>query len=421
MNKGKTLYTKAKNIIPGVSQLISKRPDALLSDVWPFYFSKAKGCEIWDLDGTKYMDASHMSVGTCLLGYADDDIDNAVREVIDKGTISTLLAAEDVDLAELLCEIHPWADMVRFARSGGEAMSVAVRIARTKAQKDVALVCGYHGWHDWYLAANLVDENALEGHLRPFLKPLGVPEALKGTVYPFRYNDTKGFLNLVEKHRNDIGLVVMEPIRNIYPEKGFLETVREVTKDLKIVLVFDEITAGWRLTEGGAHLLFNVHPDMAVFGKAISNGYPMAAIVGRRDVMEAAERTFISSTYWTERIGPAAALATLRKLREKDVPRYITGIGGEVQEAWKKLAENNKLEIDITGIAPLSRYSFKYDSAAELNRQFTRLMLRRGIISSQVFYASYAHSEHHLGRYFDMVDSTFAEIAEGLSGGNSRT
>lgn len=322
-------------------------------------------------------------------------------------------------LADLLCELHPWAKMVRYARTGGEAMAVAARIARANSEKDLILFCGYHGWQDWYLSANLADDKALDGHLLPGLEPKGVPRSLKGTMIPFNYNDTDTFLALIKKHKSNIAAVVMEPIRNHYPEKGFLETIRQTTEDLGIVLVFDEVTAGWRLNLGGAHLCFSVNPDIAVFAKGMSNGYPMAAIIGRSEVMQAAQCTFISSTYWTERIGPVAALATIKKLKKKNVSKHLVNIGKEIQEGWKKLSEKHNLRITVSGIYPLSHFSFDYDNSLVLKTLFTQLMLERGFLATTAFYASYAHKKTHVMRYLDATDQAFEFISKTIKKGSS--
>jgi len=414
MGLSQDLYKKAKKLIPGGTQLLSKRPEIFLPDLWPAYYEKAKGCRVWDLDGNKYTDMSYMGIGASILGYADKDVDSAVKTAVDKGSMCTLNCPEEVELAELLCKLHPWAEMVRYARTGGEAMAIAVRIARAKTGKDLILFCGYHGWHDWYLSANLADNKALDGHLLPGLKPKGVPRVLKNSAIPFSYNNIKGFLSLVDKYKNKIGTVVMEPVRNYYPEKGFLETIREMTEKLKIVLIFDEITSGWRLNLGGAHLKLGVNPDIAVFGKGISNGYPMAAIIGKSEVMEVAQETFISSTYWTERIGPVAALATIRKLKERDVPSHLINIGKKIQNGWRESAEKNRLKISVSGIYPLGHFSFNYEDPLILKTLFTQLMLERGFLATDSFYASYAHREKNVEKYLEVVDEVFEFIARAI-------
>jgi glutamate-1-semialdehyde 2,1-aminomutase len=296
-------------------------------------------------------------------------------------------------------------------------MAIATRIARAKTEKDLILFCGYHGWHDWYLSANLADDKALDGHLLPGLEPKGVPRVLKGTTIPFKYNDTRGFLSLIDKYKSEISAVVMEPIRNHEPQKEFLETIREKTQKLGIVLIFDEVTSGWRLNAGGAHLDLGVNPDIAVFAKGISNGYPMAAVIGRSEIMEAAQDTFISSTYWTESIGPAAALATIYKLKEENVPEHLANVGEEIQEGWKRLADKHGLSIEVSGIYPLGHFSFEYKNAVVLKTLFTQLMLERGFLATTAFYASYAHKQEHIDKYLAAVDEVFGFISGAIEKG----
>ena len=418
MGKSQELYKTAKTIIPGGTGLLSKRPELFLPDLWPAYYQKAEGCEVWDLDGNKYIDMSYMGIGACVLGYADQDVNDAVKRAIDTGSMTTLNCPEEIDLAQLLCKIHPWADMVRYARTGGEAMAIAVRIARAKTEKDLILFCGYHGWNDWYLSANLADDKALDGHLLPGLEPKGVPRVLKGTAIPFNYNDTEGFLSLIDKYRDAISAVVMEPIRNHYPKDGFLEIIRQTTQKLGIVLIFDEVSSGWRLNVGGAHLSLGVKPDIAVFAKAISNGYPMAAVIGKREIMQITQETFISSTYWTERIGPVAAIATINKLKQKNVPEHLMETGREIQESWERSARKHHLKIEISGIYPLGHFSFEYEKPLVLKTLLTQLMLERGFLATTAFYASYAHKQEHIEEYSETVDEVFGFISKAIEQGN---
>jgi glutamate-1-semialdehyde aminotransferase len=219
--KGIKLWNKAKKIIPGGTQLLSKRSEQFLPDQWPSYFKKAKGVKVWDLDGNVYLDMSSMGIGACILGYADVDVTKAVKRVITDGSMCTLNSPEEVELAELLIKLHPWAEMVRYTRTGGEATAVAVRIARAYTKKDKIAFCGYHGWHDWYLSANLANEKNLDGQLLPGLKPFGVPRGLTGTAIPFNYNKIDELEKIVDE--NDIGTIIMEPQREHAPEKGFLK------------------------------------------------------------------------------------------------------------------------------------------------------------------------------------------------------
>jgi len=420
MGKGQALYARAKKIIPGGTQLLSKRPEMFLPDHWPSYYDHASGVEVWDLDGNRYVDMSISGVGACILGYADPDVNAAVEAAIKSGSMTTLNCPEEVELAELLLELHPWADMVRYARSGGEAMAVAVRIARAHTGRELVAFCGYHGWHDWYLAANLMKSDALEDHLLPGLDPTGVPHGLRGTAFPFTYNDIGQLESIVSRHGRKLAAIVMEPVRNRVPKPGFLERVRQIATDIKAVLIFDEVTSGFRLNTGGAHLSLGVEPDIAVFAKGMSNGYPMAAVIGRGDVMVAAQNTFISSTYWTERIGPVAALATIRKHRENDVGSHLVRIGKRVQEGWRETAERVGLSIHVGGLPPLAHFAFDCPDAQVAHTLFTQLMLEEGFLAGQAFYATFAHKEEHVRHYLKAADKVFATIAEALARGRLR-
>ncbi len=415
MGSGQQLYLKAKGRIPGGTQLLSKRPEMFLPEQWPSYYSRAKGVEVWDLDGEKMIDMSYNGIGACILGAADPDVDEAVRAVIEGGSMSTLNAPEEVELAELLCELHPWAGMVRYARCGGEAMAIAVRIARARTRRDRVAFCGYHGWHDWYLAANLADDRSLDGHLLPGLEPAGVPRGLIGTALPFRYNHIEELRAITAQYRNELAAIVMEPIRDHDPAPGFLEEVRDIASAVGAVLILDEITAGFRLNTGGVHLLFGITPDIAVFAKAMSNGYPMAAVIGRADVMQAAQVSFISSTYWTERIGPAAALATIRKHRRCHVSSHLIRIGTLVREGWREAARQAGMEVEIGGIAPLCHFAFPGGEQKQAAKTlFIQMMLERGFLASTAFYATYAHEDHHVKRYLEACREVFPQVTEAL-------
>ena len=412
-SSGMKLWARAKRKIPGGTQLLSKRPEMFLPDQWPTYYQRAKGAEIWDLDGNHFYDLSTMGVGTCILGYADDDVNQAVKKAIDLGSMATLNCYEDVELAELLLDLHTWARKVRFARTGGEAMAVAVRIARAFTKKDQVAFCGYHGWHDWYVCANLANGRNLDGQLLPGLAPAGISRGLKGTAIPFNYNNEIELQEIVRNH--EVGVIVLEPIRHQIPKGNFLKNVRKIATDIGAVLIFDEITSGWRMNIGGVHSLYGVQPDIVVYGKAMSNGFPMAAIVGRGDVLDAAEDTFISSTYWTERIGPTASLATIGKMRELDVPAHLCSVGDRIGSAWRKLANEHELEISVVGIPPLITFKFDDDADAQaLMTLFTQEMLKRGFLASKSVYVSYSHTYELISSYLENVDEVFGIVKRSI-------
>ena len=415
--KSQLLYKEAKKIIPGGCQLLSKRPEKFVPEYWPAYYSKAKGCKVWDLDGNEYLDFSTMGIGACTIGYADEEIDNAVKAAIDNGSMSSLMVPEEVELAKLLLELHPWADMVRYGKGGGDAMAVAVRIARAATKKDIILFSGYHGWHDWYLSANLADNAALDGQLMAGLSPVGVARGLKGTSKPFFYNNKEEFLELVYKYGDLIGGVVLEAARNMTPETDFFATIERETQRLGVPLIIDEVTSGFRMNCGGACEYFGIHPDMAVFAKGMANGYPIAAIIGKEKFMDAAQESFISSTFWTERVGFAAAIATIKKMKREKVQDHMVACGKQVQEGWTNLAKKHGLNIHISGIYPLSHISFTA-APAELKTLFTQEMLRRGFIASDAYYASFAHKEEHMAKYLEAVDEVFALMAKAVKEGN---
>ena len=410
MGTGQKLWKRAKQVIPGGNMLLSKRAEMFLPDQWPAYFSKAKGCKVWDLDGREYIDMSIMGIGTNILGYGHPEVDEAVHKTIDAGNMSTFNCPEEVYLAERLVALHPWAHMVRFARSGGEANAVAIRIARAASGKDKVAFCGYHGWHDWYLAANLGDDRHLAGHLLPGLEPKGVPGNLHDTIFPFTYNRFDELETLVNTH--DLGVIKMEVSRNQGPENGFLEKVRKLATDRGIVLIFDECTSGFRQTLGGLHKLYGVEPDMAMFGKALGNGYAITATIGRREIMQAAQTTFISSTFWTERIGPTAALKTLEIMERVKSWEQITQTGLDITAKWKALADKYGLSINTNGLSALTGFSFSSPNALAYKTLITQEMLAKGYLAGTSVYVCTEHTREVVAQFFEALDPVFALIKE---------
>lgn len=413
------LYARGKARIPGGAHLLSKQPERFAPGQWPAYFREARGCEVWDLDGRRYMDMAHNGVGACLLGYGHPAVTNAVIERIAHGHACTLNPPEEVELAEALCAIHPWATQVRLTRGGGEAGAVAARIARAATSRPLIAVCGYHGWHDWYLAANLGESESLAGHLLPGLPPAGVPDALRGTALAFAHGDCHAFDAIAAAHGGQLAAVVVEPCRHRPPAPGFLEHLRAATQRLGALLIFDEITVGWRLCYGGAHKRFGIEPDMAVFAKALGNGHPIGAVIGTAAAMEGAHRTFISSTSWTDAVGPTAALATLAQFRETDVPGHVEAIGLHVQRIWHECARRHGLPVTVPdGFACLAQFAFDHPEAVVLRTLYTQGMLDRGYLAGTAFYPTLAHTHAIADAFADAVDAVFADIAAALATGN---
>lgn len=415
MTSGQKLWQKAKKLILGGNMLLSKRPDLFLPNKWPTYYSKAKGCNVWDLDGNKYIDFSIMSVGTNILGYANSFVDKEVKKSIGKSNMSSLNSPYEVYLAEKLIELHPWASKVKFSRSGGEANSMAIRIARAATGKEKVAICGYHGWHDWYLSANLASNSELDGHLLPGLEPSGVPRSLMGTTIPFEYNNIESFRKIIIENKNNLAAVKMEVTRSDGPEKGFLEEIRKVTKDEGIILIFDECTSGFRETYGGIHLKHNIFPDMAMFGKALGNGYAITSVIGKEEVMDAAQKSFISSTFWTEQIGPVAALATLQEMNKLRSWEFITHLGEYLQQSLLSVAKRNNLDITISGIPALTNFSINHPEWLKIKTFFTQEMLKKGFLASNVVYLSTAHSKSLVNNFINEADLIFYQISKCLN------
>jgi len=413
-------YQTARQIIPGGTQLFSKRPELFAPDQWPAYYEEARGCEIIDTQGRCYVDMSTGGILSCILGYADPDVNRAVLRRVKMGNMSTLQTYDEVELAGELIAIHPWSGQARFTRGGGESMAVAVRIARAHTGRSKVAVCGYHGWHDWYLAANLGSsrgEGSLDSHLMPGLEPNGVPRELEGTTLPFTYNHLEELESIVAMHGADLAAIVMEPTRSVAPEPGFLEGVRRLAGKAGACLIFDEISIGWRLCLGGAHLHYGVEPDLAVFAKALSNGYAFGAVLGRSDIMEACQRSFISSAYWTEGIGPAAALATVRKLRLLDVPAHLAAMGTLVEKGWKNLGEKHGLPVKTGGPPQLLQLGFEHPQQNAMITYLTARMLGRGFLCGASFNAMWSHQPSHVSRFLEALDPVFASLTEALSSG----
>ena len=407
MNKGQKLWQKATKIIPGGNGLLSKRPDRYLPNFWPTYFSKSKGINVWDLENKKYQDMAQMGMGTCILGYANDFIDKKVKKIINKGISSTLNCPEEFDLAKKILKYDKFADQVKFAKGGGEAMAIAIRIARAKSKKDVVAFSGYHGWHDWYLATNLKNNNNLKNHLLPGLEPLGVPKKLANTVIPFTYNNVSEFRKLKKKN---LAAIVIEGSRYSYPSKKFITEIKNTCKKNNICLIIDEITSGWRSSIGGIYNRLNIEPDIVVYGKGLGNGYPISCIVGKKKYMNFADKSFLSSTAWTERVGFVAANATIDFFTKKKVHKHINLIGKQIKKGWLTLAKKHDIKLKVSENNSLCSFFLSYKNNEELYTFFSKKMLENNIIASNSIYVSYGHKKKDVIKYLKICDKVFNKM-----------
>ena len=387
---GQILWRKAKSLILNGNMLVSKNPDIFLPNKWPTYYKKTKGCNVWDLNNRKFLDMSLMGVGTNILGYCNSEVDKAVKKTIQDGNLSTLNCPEEVELAEKLVALHPWSDKVKFARTGGEANAIAMRIARANTKNHNVAFCGYHGWHDWYLSSNLVDKNNLNKHLIPGLDPVGVHKKLIKTSFAFNYNDITQLQKIISK--NEIGIVKMEVCRSSRPNLSFLRKVRSLCSKKNIILIFDECSSGFRENLGGLHQKYKIEPDLAIFGKALGNGYAITAVLGKKEIMDSADKSFISSTFWTERIGPTAGIKVLEIMEREKTWNKITFLGERLIKIWKKLSFRHNLKIDIFGIPSLAKFSFISRDALKYKSYITQEMLKKNILASNGVYMSSSHN-----------------------------
>ncbi len=408
--KGVKLWKDTKKIIPGGSMLYSKRAENFLPEIWPSYYKKAKGCYIWTLENKKLLDFSLMGCGTNTLGYSVNKIDNAVIQRIKKSNMSSLNCTEEVLLAKKLIKIHPWAEQVKFARTGGEANAIAIRIARSinPLRQNIG-VCGYGGWHDWYLAANLKNKSNLNNHLFKNLEAIGVNKKLENTSFVFKYNNIDSVKKLIKNKK--IGIILMEVQRYEKPKKNFLKEIRKLCDKHKIILIFDECTTGFRETYGGLHKKYKVYPDIAMFGKAIGNGYAINAIIGKKKFMKGAEKSFISSTFWTEAVGPTAALETIEEIKRIKSWKKISKAGKYIKKNWLKLSVKYNLNLKITGLDSIPR--FEMEKNFEIYKTFiTKKLIEKNILSSNYIYLSTAHNKKVIDKYLMELEKIFKTISK---------
>ena len=410
-NKTQTTWKKAKKIIPGGNMLLSKRPEIFLPNKWPGYFKEAKDCYVTDLDNKRYLDMSLMGVGTCVLGYSNNDINKAVIENIKKGNMSTLNCEEEYLLSKKLLMINRWADMVKLARTGGEANAIAIRIARaaSSSKKQNIAICGYHGWHDWYLSANIKNKKNLDQHLLSGLSTAGVPNNLRGTIHPFNFNNIDEFTKVIKT--KNIGIVKMEVYRSNPPSTEFLKAIKHLRQKHKFILIFDECTSGFRETYGGIHQKFNIFPDLCVYGKALGNGFGITAVVGIKKIMDYAQKTFISSTFWTERVGPTAALKTLELMQKIKSWEIISKKGIYFKQRLIKLGQKYELPLNVFGCDGIPSFNFQSKNNLKYKTLITQEMIKSNILASNVIYICVKHDLKKFDEYFDCLELVFQKIA----------
>ena len=411
MNKNKKLWNRALLKIPSGNSFLSKNPSRYKSKDWPEYFSKSKGSIVWDLNGKKYYDFAFMGVGTNILGYTNYRVDNPVIKKIKEGNMSTLNCPEEVMFAEKLLKLHPWANMAKFAKTGAEANAIAIRLSRAFNKKNKIIVCGYHGWHDWYLSAKYSKDNYLDTHLFPSLKTEGVPTFLKKQIYSTKYNDFES-LKKITKKDSDISCIIMEVERDQKPNEGYLKSIRSLCNRNNICLIFDECTTGFRDVNGGIHLKYGVNPDLVMFGKAIGNGYSIASIIGKKSIMMKSNKSFISSTFWSERIGYVAGIATLNEMSRIKSWNIISQKGRKIKELLSLAAHKNKIGIKFKGLDALIKFDLTNSKIKDYEAFITKEMLKKGFLATNSIYVSISHSDSLIKKYVKEMDTIFKKLSK---------
>ena len=408
------LYLRAKKNIPGGNSLLSKRREMFAPHQWPTFFETAKGIVVTDIEGKEYRDFSHFGVGTNTLGYGNENVDAAVKSCIAKGNMSTLNPPEEVYLAERLIELHSWAGMARFARTGGEANSIAVRIARAYTGKSKIAFCGYHGWHDWYLSANLQDSKNLDKQLLSGLSPVGVPKELQSTAVPFNDGDLNALEAVLAK--GDVAAIKMEVMRSRAPSLSYLKDIRGLADKYSCLLIFDECTSGFRESFGGLHLNYGVSPDLTVLGKALGNGYAITSVLGTETVMNASQSTFISSSFFTERLGFVAALASLEEMERTKSWKVISKKGADFKCRIKPLFQKYNLTLNINGMDALISFNVQHPESQAIKTFITQEMLSENFLTGNLFYPSIAHSDKDIDDFFISLDKVICKLSSIIRG-----
>ena len=415
------LYQKALQLVPGGTHLYGKRSEFHASGVWPAYVARAEGGHFWDVDGNEFIDYN-LGAGPVMLGHAFPPVIEAVQRQLPLGQLYATSSPLELELARLIIELVPCAEMVRYARSGGEACAVAVRIARSYSRRDKVLFCGYHGWHDWYISANLADSETLNDHLRPGIDPLGVPAALAGTAMPFEYNDIDSLKAALDANRGEVACIIIEPARTFQPENGYLHKVRDIADEYGVVLIFDETVTGFRYSRGGAQEHFGVTPDMGVFGKAIGNGFPLTCVAGKGDVMMACKDSFISSCFWGETTSLAAGVAAVTFIRDNPVIEHIWSIGQGIVDGVDAAAKELGISMRFPGKPCNASVRFDIDDPAlakGISTLWEQELLRRGICADGMFYICYSHTREDVERTVEAGTEALQVVKRAIDAGDA--
>ena len=405
--KSDSLWEKACEVIPGGCQTFSKMPYQHVSGVSPKLLSRGSGCRSWDVDGNEYIDYM-MSLGPNILGYADENINKAAFEGSKLGVVSSLGHPLETKLAEKLVSIIPCAEMVRFGKNGSDVTTAAIRAARSFTGRDKILVCGYHGWHDWYIGSTS--------------RNLGVPKEVQNLTLDFKYNDIDSLKNAFKNYPGEIAAVIMEPVNFIEPEDGFLEEVKLIAHENNALLIFDEVITGFRMNIGGAQKHFNVTPDLACFGKAMGNGYPMCALAGKAEIMNVFEEAFFSGTFAAELVSISASIATIMAIEERGTIEHINTMGLRLKDGYNNIAKS----LGLTHITKMIGYGwwpeylfYDDDGNVCLQRQslFQQEIVRRGVLTRAGIFLCGAHQIVDIDKTLEIFQEALIVVGAAIEAG----
>ena len=406
--KSYQLFDSARKLIPSCTQTFSKGYTQFPFGVSPIFLEKGEGSHVWDVDGNEYIDYA-MALGPVILGHAYPVVNEAISTQLRNGTIYSLPHRLEVELAEVLTEIIPCAEMVRFGKNGSDATSGAVRAARAYTGRDKIACCGYHGWQDWYIGTTTRNK--------------GVPKSVQSLTLTFEYNDIESLKNLFDQNKGDIAAVILEPIGIIEPEDGFLQKVKELTHENGSILIFDEIVTGFRLALGGAQEYFNVIPDLACFGKAMANGMPISAVVGKREIMEVFDEIFFSFTFGGEVLSLAASIATIKEFKQKRVIEHLWKQGKKLKVGYNALTKVHKLEnyTACIGLPPRTVITFKdirQTDSLELKTLLQQEAIKRGILCGGSHNVCYSHTDEDIEKTLQAYDEALQIMARAIAKGD---
>jgi glutamate-1-semialdehyde 2,1-aminomutase len=410
-DKSEKQLIRAEKTIPLGSQTFSKSRTQYPVGISPLYISKAKGAHVWDVDGNKYIDLVN-SLASVSLGYGDKDVSRAVRKQLKKGVSFSLPGILESEVAELLVDLIPSAEMVRFGKNGSDATSAAIRLARAYTGRDHIVVCGYHGWQDWYIGSTTRNK--------------GVPNQVSGLTHKFIFNDIDSLKFLISDYHGKIAAVILEPMNSVWPEKGFLESVKKLTSDEGALLIFDETITGFRFSRGGAQELFGVIPDLSTFGKGMANGFPLSAVVGRRDVMMEMEEIFFSGTFGGELLSLAASKVVLEKHQNQDLCANMGKLGDLLATKLDLLID----ELDLSSILKISGHpTWKFLNwsgtedfdVAQLRTYFQQEMYKLGVLIIATHNISLAMDERIVSKVLKSYELVLNQMKNAIEVGDLKS